>query len=152
MRNLWKSDWLKLILVTLLVLGAVLAPWQSASVPSVGQAGNDGRLEITIGPVGVEAAGSVDYTVDGTDDHIQVQAAINALPAGGGRVVLLGFTYVWGAGQTVTRAINNVTIEGVGRATSLTGDAVTALITAGGNNWVFRNFSTDTGGVGLGAT
>jgi len=41
-----------------------------------------------------------DYVADGTDDQVQIQAAIDALPAGGGKVVLLEGTYYLTEGGT----------------------------------------------------
>ena len=75
---------------------------------------------------------------------------LDALPATGGKIVCLAGTYTFGA--TVTRAINNVTIEGAGVATIFNYDAGTALFTAGGDNWVFRDLTTDAGGITFGAT
>lgn len=148
MKRLWRSTTLRIAAVALLALLVLQFLPLPQTLPPIGQVGPDGKWEIRIGPVGVEAAGTADYTTDGVDDHVQVQAAVNALPAAGGRIQLLAGTYVWGAGQTVTRAINNVTIEGVGRATYLTGDGVTALFSVGAqSNWVFRNLRTDAGGI-----
>ncbi len=94
----------------------------------------------------VEAAGTVDYTVDGTDDNVQFQAALDALPATGGRIQALSGTYNFSA--TVSRAIDNVLIEGTGQATIFNNDAATALFSAGSQaNWTFRDFATDAGGL-----
>lgn len=108
-----------------------------------------GVVTITIGHI-AHAAGVADYTCDGTDDDVQIQAAMNALPAGGGRLVLLTGTYSFSA--TVTRAIANVTVEGTGRSTYITNDGATPLFTAGNSNWVFSNLRTDAGGINMGAT
>lgn len=104
---------------------------------------------LTIGTPAM-AAGTLDYTCDGIDDHVQLQAALDALPAGGGKLVILGGNYSLGA--TVTRAINNVTIEGMGTATYLSNNGVTAIFTAGGNNWTIRDLRTDAGGLAMGVT
>lgn len=97
-----------------------------------------------------EAAGVADYTADGVADDVQFQAALNALPAAGGKISVLTGNYVFSA--TVTRAIANVTIEGNGLSTNFTYDGVNPIFTAGGNGWVFRNFLTDAGGLNMGAT
>ncbi len=58
-----------------------------------------------------------DYVCDGVDDHVQIQAAIDALPATGGEVRLLDGTY------NVEATINldsNQTLRGDGRNTILT--------------------------------
>ena len=57
-----------------------------------------------------------DYVCDGTDDDVQIQAAINALPAGGGKVVLLDGTFNI---TTQTNLVSNMVIEGQGHSTKL---------------------------------
>lgn len=109
-----------------------------------------GGKVITLGSI-AEAAGSVDYTFDGTDDDVQFQAALDALPATGGRLVVVSATTI-NFGATVTRAIPNVTIEGSGLGTYFVNNGGTALFTAGGNNWKFQDLRTDAGGIDLGAT
>lgn len=105
---------------------------------------------ITLGH-SADAAGAVDYVFDGTDDNVQLQAALNALPATGGRLVIVSAVEL-NLAAAVTRAIDNVTIEGTGRGTYITRDAVNPVFTAGGNNWVFSNLRTDAGGLTMGAT
>lgn len=109
-------------------------------------------ITVTIGTDQAYAAGTPDYTCDGVDDDVQFQAAMNALPAGGGELEVLGGTYVFANLTSVTRAIDNVTITGVGRGTYFTGDAVTALFICGGNYWKFQNIRTDAGSITTGAT
>jgi len=109
-----------------------------------------GRVVLTLGPPDAYAAGDADYSLDGTDDNVQVQAALNALPAAGGVLHFKVGTYSFSA--TPTRAIANVIIEGEGRGTLFNYDAGTPLFTAGGNNWVFRDFATDAGSINMGAT
>lgn len=111
-----------------------------------------GRTEFQIVIGDAAAAQTADYTCDGTDDHVQFQAALDALPAAGGQIFILSGDYVWGNAQTVTRAIDDVTIIGVGMAVYISGDGVTSLFDAGGNNWVFSNLETDAGGIDMGAT
>jgi hypothetical protein len=86
---------------------------------------------------------------DGTADNEQFQAALNALPAGGGKLSVSAGTYDFANLTTVTRAIANVTIEGVGQSIYFTCDGVTPIFTAGGNNWTFSNFKTDAGSISL---
>ena len=105
---------------------------------------------ITLGHI-TYAAGSVDYTYDGTDDDVQFTAALNALPATGGRLVDVSAVQKNFA-ATVTRAIANVTITGTGYGSYFANDGVTALFTAGGNGWTFENLRTDAGGINMGAT
>ncbi len=63
----------------------------------------------------------VDYLCDGVDDHEQIQAAIEALPEGGGRIVLLEGTYNLNAQITITKS--NLTLEGMGESTVLSNSA-----------------------------
>jgi len=105
---------------------------------------------ITIGHVAY-AAGVVDYTFDGTDDNVQFQAALNALPVTGGRLVIVSAVQL-NFSATVTRAIPNVIIEGSGQGTYFTYDSINPIFTAGGNNWQFSNIRTDAGGISMGAT
>jgi parallel beta-helix repeat protein len=107
------------------------------------------KLVITVGTI-AEAAGVADYTCDGTDDNVQIQTALDALPVTGGQIVVLTGTYSFSA--TVTRAIGNVSIEGAGAGTYFTNDGLTDLFTAGGDNWTFSNLRTDAGGLNMGAT
>jgi hypothetical protein len=53
-----------------------------------------------------------DYVCDGTDDHVEIQAAIDGLPGDGGRVTLLGGTYTIRASITLC---NGLILEGQGR-------------------------------------
>lgn len=120
-----------------------------SSQPSIGF-GVGSEKVITLGHIAY-AAGDVDYTFDGVADNVQFQAALNALPATGGRLVVVSAVQVNFA-ATVTRAIPNVTIVGASRGTYFTYDGVTALFTAGGNNWVFQDLRTDAGSINMGAT
>jgi len=112
-----------------------------------------GKADLTIGsipPVTIGtplyAAEDPDYTCDGTDDNVQFQAALNALPSGGGKVRVLGGTYSFTS--QVTRAIDNITIEGLGESTYIELNDVTPVFSAGAQSgWVFKDFSTDVGGL-----
>ncbi len=133
----------------LIVNGVVFVQQPNGNALTIG-----GQKAITIGMTGIAyAAGTPDYTCDGVADDIQFQLALNALPApSGGRVVVLSGTYVFTALTTVTRVLDNITIEGMGRGSYITGDGVTAVFTAGGNNWKFSDLRTDVGGIAMGAT
>jgi len=109
-----------------------------------------GRYSIIIG--NIVGATDADYTCDGIDDHVQFQAALDALPAIGGQLLILAGNYSWGVGETVARAIDNISVVGVGASVSFTGDGVTAIFTVGGDNWFFGNLITDAGGLSMGAT
>ena len=58
------------------------------------------------------------YRCDGVDDHVEIQAALDALPATGGQVVLLDGTFNCEA--TCGRNISNVAVRGQGNSTILT--------------------------------
>lgn len=116
------------------------------STQTIGQ----GTVVLKIGTA--EASAIVDYTCDGTDDNIQFQGALDALPANGGTIEILAGNYDFTNGTTVTRALDNVTIIGTGRGTYITCDGVTAIFTAGGNNWTIKDLRTDAGGLNMGAT
>jgi len=102
--------------------------------------------EITIGFEGTVEAATADYVCDGTDDDVQWQAALDALPAGGGKLVALAGNYSFGA--TVSRAIDNVTIEGTGYGSYFAYNGSTALFSIGSQNkWTFRDLRIDAGGI-----
>lgn len=110
-----------------------------------------GAYRITIG--NLVGASDADYTCDGVDDNVQFQAALDALPSQGGQIFVVDVgNYTWADTTTVTRAIDNVTIIGVGTGVNITGDGVTALFAAGGDNWLFSNLRLDAGGLNMGAT
>lgn len=101
---------------------------------------------LTVGFAGEVYAAAPDYEVDGTADNVQVQAAVDALPSTGGKVILYGGNYTFAA--TVSRAIDNVIIEGSGVSTYVAYNASTALFSAGSQSgWVFRDLKTDAGGI-----
>lgn len=111
------------------------------------------QVVIRIGDNEAKAVGVADYAITGVNDNVPFQNAINALPAAGGKIQVVSAVQInFAAATTVTRAINNVTIEGTGIGTYFVDNGVTPIFTAGGNNWTFRDFRTDAGGVNVGAT
>ncbi len=159
MSNWVISNWIKrrkwllvsTILVAVLVslLGVQVIDKQDSVDRSV-KIGVSNEKVITIGHIAY-AAGSVDYTYDGVDDDVQFQAALNALPITGGRIVDVSAVQK-NFSATVTRAIPNVTIIGSGQGSYFVNDGGTALFTAGGNSWVFQDLRTDAGSINMGAT
>jgi len=111
-----------------------------------------GRGDTTLRIGNIVAADVADYTCDGTDDDVQFQAAVDALPAIGGQIWVEAGTYNFAAVTTVTRAIDNVSVIGVGGAVDFNTDDVTAAFTAGGDYWLFSNLQVDVGGIDMGAT
>jgi len=61
-----------------------------------------------------------DYVCDGTADEVEIQAAIDALPTGGGKVVLSAGTFVLATMLSIDKS--NVILEGQGIATILDAD------------------------------
>lgn len=85
-----------------------------------------------------------DFVCDGTADDVEIQAALDALPLGGGKVELSAGTFT--LASQVARAIANVTIQGAGAATQLNLDAATVPISAGTQlGWRLLDFDTDIG-------
>jgi len=109
-----------------------------------------GSYYITIG--NLVNAQDADYTCDGVDDHVQFQQALDALPDIGGQLFALAGQYNWGNNETVTRAIDSVSIIGIGASVAFSGDDSTPIFTAGGDRWLFSNFQTDAGGLEMGST
>lgn len=148
-----RKKWLLLnaVLVAVLVslLGIQVMPASDALDRSV-KIGIGNEKVITLGHIAY-AAGSVDYMYDGIDDDVQFQAALDALPATGGRLVDVSAVQK-NFSATVTRAIDNVTISGSGQGSYFVNDGGTALFTAGGNNWKLSDIRTDAGGITMGVT
>lgn len=83
------------------------------------------RLDSTSVPATIVVASSTslgilrtssDYRCTGTNDHLKIQAALNAIPSAGGRVVLLEGQYNLAATLTLK---DYVTLEGQGESTIL---------------------------------
>jgi parallel beta-helix repeat protein len=79
-----------------------------------------------------------DYVCDGVDDDVEIQAAIDALPATGGKIILLEGNFVTAANITVPA---NTTLEGVGFASIITptGAAITNGFELNGDNIILRD-------------
>ncbi len=63
-----------------------------------------------------------DYKCDGTADDVEIQQAVDALPAGGGKIILMEGTFSLDAGIVI--GISNVLIEGAGTATVISTPAL----------------------------
>ncbi len=146
MNIIWKSVKSKLlvagILVAMLVIG--VSPISvSLNNPLTQQA-----INFELGHVqAVWASGTLDQPLT----QVGIQAALDALPATGGRINIFnnaaGTVTFTG---TVSRAIPNVTIIGTGKVPLFQNNGVTALFSVGGQTgWIFRDVTTDAGGVTL---
>jgi hypothetical protein len=137
------------LLAVVLALSLIAGSFQinPSALTSPGSTIGNLKTVFTIGTV--EASVAPDYTVDGTADDVQFQAALNALPSTGGELkVVSSGTFQFAA--TVSRAINNVTISGTGIGTYFAYNGATAIFSAGAQSgWVFRDFKTDAGGITL---
>ncbi len=85
------------------------------------------RPKKTVATVIVATDGSGDFNTDGTDDEVEINAALNSLPAGGGVVYMKEGTY------NITTSIiipdDNVEIIGAGASTRITTTQDIAMIT-----------------------
>jgi hypothetical protein len=128
------------------VLGVQITPTKAPnkSSVSIGQIGQ--KYEITIGS-GVDASQSADYTATGTaaQQTNTFQIALNALPTTGGILTILSGNYTLNA--TLTRAIPNVTIDGIGNSTIFSDNGSTPIFAAGSTGWNFQNLVLDAGGI-----
>jgi hypothetical protein len=73
--------------------------------------------ELVVGFEGTVAAATADYVCDGTDDHTEINNAIQALPAAGGKVILLAGTYDIGASILIDA--DNIRLEGMGHEATI---------------------------------
>lgn len=95
---------------------------------------------------------AADYVCDGSDDEVQINAAIDDLATTGGRVLLTAGNFDIGDGILVDQAY--VTLEGQGQGTLLTvSSGVTTAITVSATHGAVRHLRMDIeGGEGAGAT
>lgn len=93
---------------------------------------------------------AADYVCDGVADEVQINAALDALPANGGRVVLLDGTFV--LADSIVIPDDSITLEGQGDSTYINGNALTgnahAIIVNGHEYVTVKDFSirTNAGG------
>lgn len=92
---------------------------------------------------GVAQAFTADYIADGVDDWVQWQAAVDSLPAGGGKIQdICGTIYDFTNGN-VTITNDNIVIQGLGNATYFrTNSTALAWSDGGYNNILFKDFGT----------
>ena len=97
--------------------GAVLGQSRNAgSSPTTSTGKRTARFSIGTSTNGW-TANDCDYLCDGTDDQVEINAAIQALPSGGGEIVILDGTYNISA--TIDISIDNVILNGNGSNTVL---------------------------------
>ncbi len=87
-----------------------------------------------------------DYVCDGVNDHVEIQAALDALPATGGRVVLLEGTFIIASSIAIPN--DTATLEGQGKGTILDGNSLTTgnhvVTISGKDNITIRNLAIQT--------
>jgi len=92
------------------------------------------------------APARANYNCTGVNDNEVFQKALDALPANGGRLEVLAGPYFFSA--TVSRVIDNVSIEGSGHGTIFVSDVELPLFsTSNTSGWSFKNLNTDNGGI-----
>lgn len=79
-------------------------------------AGRGATLLVASAVADPKVQAAADYLCDGTDDDVQINAAIQALPAWGGRVLLSEGTFYLGASVTLDQ--NYTVLEGSGRVST----------------------------------
>lgn len=97
---------------------------------------------VVVAPEG--STSKADYYTDGTDDQVQIQAAIDSLGSGGGKILLKQGTYSLGAGLTF--ALSNLIFEGEGPTSRINFNSASTPIafkmadTSQRSNNRFKNF------------
>ena len=81
MKFIKRNKWVLSCILTVVIFLSVLGLNVNYNLP-------DREFTITVGTI-AEASGTVDYVCDGTDDNIQLQGALDALPANGGSIKIL---------------------------------------------------------------
>lgn len=86
------------------------------------------------------------YQCDGVADDVEINAALNALPVGGGRVILLEGDYT--LANSITIPDDDITLEGQGESTFIDGNnldnLVNAIVVTGRTNIHLLDFSIRT--------
>jgi len=67
--------------------------------------GRTATLVVAASDSSAKGKANADYVCDGTDDQVEIQAAIDALPAGGGKVVLLEGIYIFSDHILLNKAV-----------------------------------------------
>ncbi len=109
-------------------------------------AGDEGIATLTVAANDSIQPGNADYQCDGVADEAQINTALNALPAVGGRIILLEGTYL--LADSIVIPANNIILEGQGRATFINGDGLAttehAITISGFTNVTIRNLAMQT--------
>lgn len=136
------------IIMFSLIFGGYQLGLKTVDTPQIAKSIIGSEIQIPILKIAhISAATVADYSIDGTADNVQFQAALDALPATGGIIQVMSSGNITFA-ATVSRAINNVSIIGTGQGTLFNYDDSHALFTVGAQTgWSFKDLSTDAGGI-----
>jgi len=91
--------------------------------------------------------GRADYQCDGVADEVEINAALNALPAAvGGRVILMEGTFT--IADPIVIPVNNITLRGQGRSSFIDGDGLAtnehAIVINAVTNITIKNLAIQT--------
>lgn len=95
---------------------ALLSTVSSSNLSATHKITRSATLVIAASDSSAKSKAQADYVCDGTDDNVEIQAAIDALPTGGGTVLLLEGVF---RVATDIAMRSNVTLEGTGFSTIL---------------------------------
>ena len=90
--------------------------------------------------------GRADYQCDGTADEVEINAALAALPAQGGRIILLEGTFT--IVDSITIPDDDIVLEGQGRSTFIDGDGLATtehgIVISAHTNVIIKNLAIQT--------
>lgn len=101
--------------------------------------GNDRVYATKVVAASDSLAGSkADYVCDGTNDEVEIQAAVSAMPANGGNIFLLEGQFNISS-QILISSVSKINIIGVGNGTQLVTTACSAFVLSGATNIFISN-------------
>ncbi|GAI13315.1 unnamed protein product, partial [marine sediment metagenome] len=94
----------------------------------------------------LQSRAQADFTCDGVEDDVELNAALNLLPASGGRVVLSEGTF--NIVDPIVIPANNITLRGQGRSTFIDGDGLATgehgIVISGVTNCTIKKLAIQT--------
>lgn len=97
---------------SLLLLAALALLWPASAGATIGNYTRSVTRTVAANDSSADSKAEADYLCDGVNDQVEIQAALDSLPANGGRVVLLEGTYNIAA--TIRVEKDSTTLEGQG--------------------------------------
>ncbi|GAG04695.1 unnamed protein product, partial [marine sediment metagenome] len=125
----------------------------AGNVGTLSVGGSSGGATFTVAAVDSDAGNiaTADYVCDGTADEAQINAALTALPASGGRVILYEGGFI--IADPIVIPKSNCVLEGQGRGTFIDGDGLATnehgISLTGRDNCRLTNFAIQTEDGGL---